>query len=499
MKNKTVLIILAGLILISLAIIANAQLVTNCCEKTTSGAWCQNAPAEQCKSKPFLSSPTSCEATSYCREGCCYDSSEGVCMEHTSQRACENSNGTWEASPTCEIPQCDLGCCVLGTQASFVTLTRCKKLSAFYGLMTDFRSEITDELECISLASLSDQGACVYEVDYSKTCKFTSRQGCNSIESGQIVANTTGKLTGNVTFYKDLLCSADELGTNCGKTDKTTCVDGKDEVYFLDSCGNVANIYDASRINDPAYWRKKVYKDDSCSLTQGVNSCGNCDYFTGTICRQSKFGGTTPVAGNYVCTNLDCPSTTAGKKKNGESWCSTDAYPDSVGSQYFRHLCINGEEIIEPCADFRQEVCVNETINGFTQAACRVNRWKSCSTQTNKTDCEDTEQRDCTWTSSLNEVATNTTLACIPKYSPGLNFWADGEASGICSQANAQCDVTYVKKIGSKNECDKNCNCLAQAWTNTQSGKCSSIGDCGVKQNFVGTQGSNEGYKITTT
>jgi hypothetical protein len=33
----------------------------------------------------------------------------------------------------------------------------------------------------------------------------------------------------------------------CGKTTNTVCVEGKDEVYFVDSCGNVANIYDASK------------------------------------------------------------------------------------------------------------------------------------------------------------------------------------------------------------------------------------------------------------
>ncbi len=192
---------------------SKAQEVKYCCEKTTYGAWCQDTEQENCD-VDYRKTPTSCEATSFCRLGCCYDSSEGVCMENTPQRVCDEAGGTWSGDAECNIPQCRLGCCVLGTQAAFVTLTRCKKLSSFYGLITDFRAGIDSELECISLASLSDEGACVFEVDYAKTCKFTTRQECDSMKNGMRGENET--ITGNVTFYKDYLCSADELGTNCG-------------------------------------------------------------------------------------------------------------------------------------------------------------------------------------------------------------------------------------------------------------------------------------------
>ena len=104
-----------------------------CCEKTKSGAWCQNTKEIDCDDR-FRKSPTSCDATSFCKLGCCVDSEEGLCMKNTPQRVCEISSGTWLDDESCNVQQCGLGCCVLGDQASFVTLTRCKRLSRIYGL-----------------------------------------------------------------------------------------------------------------------------------------------------------------------------------------------------------------------------------------------------------------------------------------------------------------------------------------------------------------------------
>jgi len=520
--------------------------VKYCCEKTIYGAWCQNAPGEECdvgyncgtdeEGNPLKcrKTPTSCEATSYCKLGCCYDSSEGICMENTPQRLCQEQNGTWADDKECNIPQCQLGCCILGTQAAFVTLTRCKKLSAFYGLITNFRRDIGSELECISLASLSDEGACVYEVDFVKTCKFTTRQECNSIKEKGILGNGTGNLTraitGNVTFYKDYLCSAPELGTNCGPTKETTCVEGKDEVYFLDSCGNIANIYDASKVNDKSYWTKVVKKEKSCgSGSPNINSktCGNCNYLEGSICKDyKKVDAPRPTYGNYICADLNCKAsvTSDGKThKHGESWCSTDSYPDSVGSRYFRHLCMNGEEIVEPCADFRQEICIQDDINGFSQAACRANRWQDCYSQTTKKDCENKDKRDCIWISDKKEIETKKTevetalenvegtfqtqkevitkVACVPEHAPGLTFWEEGESQGVCSLANTQCVVTFEEKgliFSGDEKCVDNCECLEDSWKEKQLKKCEALGDCGAKVNWQGVEGNKKGYKIKT-
>lgn len=493
------------LLLISLLpVTINAQEVKYCCERTTYGAWCMNVGDEQYCDDGYRKTPTSCEATSFCRLGCCYDSSEGICMENTPQKVCDQEEGTWAEGKECDIPQCQLGCCVIGTQAAFVTLTRCKKLSAFYGLLTDFRRNIGTELECISLASLADEGACVYEADFAKTCKFTSRQECNTIKEGMKVGEgkeETATVTGNIEFHKDFLCSAEDLSTNCGMTKDTTCVEGKDEVYFLDSCGNPANIYDSSKADDKAYWRKKISKAESCSPdSANINSksCGNCNYFDGSICSKGSAS-----YGNYICKDLHCKATDTsdGKaRKHGESWCSTDKNIDSVGSRYFRHLCMNGEEIIEPCADFRQEICIEdvlETSKGkFSQAACRVNRWQECYSQKSKVDCENKDRRDCKWAGGEEDEK----VKCVPEHAPGLTFWEQGDAQGVCGLVNTQCVVTFEKTgliFGKEPECTENCECLAESWQVQQLGKCQALGDCGAKVNYVGAKGSKSGYKIS--
>jgi hypothetical protein len=86
---------------------------TVCCEQTTSGAFCQNVPSSECK-PGSRQVPTSCESTSYCKAGTCYDSTEGTCLDNTPQLVCNANGGVWsEETP----PQCSLGCCILGDQA----------------------------------------------------------------------------------------------------------------------------------------------------------------------------------------------------------------------------------------------------------------------------------------------------------------------------------------------------------------------------------------------
>jgi len=67
-----------------------------CCEKANSGAWCINAPENECNNN-YNVAPTSCETTSYCRLGTCYESKEGICMENTPQGVCNDNKGTWDS------------------------------------------------------------------------------------------------------------------------------------------------------------------------------------------------------------------------------------------------------------------------------------------------------------------------------------------------------------------------------------------------------------------
>jgi hypothetical protein len=482
--------------------------------------------------------------------GCCVDSQEGLCMENTPEKVCEMGTGTWVDDEKCNpanVPQCRLGCCILGDQASFVTLTRCKKLSSFYGLQTNFKNNVADETSCILMVHNQDKGACIYEVENQKTCKFTTRDECSTMTK-------SGKNSSmNTIFKKDFLCSADELGTNCGPTTQTTCVDGKNEVYFTDTCGNPANIYDSNRVNDPAYWRKIVAKADSCGENSangnsGSRTCGNCEYFKGSIC-----GKGSASYGDYACKDLNCYKTKNGKNyKNGESWCIYQSEVgngvDLVGSRHFRHVCVNGEETIEPCADFRNEVCIEnqlQTTDGnFNEAACRINRWQDCIDQDNQEDCLNRDKRDCYWTRDLGlqfikrttsqssgtssttgsfsggtasfgggsttsttnsagsqivfgglELASNKNV-CLPNVPPGLRFWNDGDASNICSLGSSGCMVEYERGLidewqNNKGKCVGNCTCLSEDWVKKVNKVCSSLGDCGAKINVPGRYTNN--------
>ena len=469
-----------------------------CCEKTIEGAWCQNTLEENCNVEtdsltgaPFKSAPTNCESTSFCKQGCCFDSAEGLCMENTPQRVCEEEGGIWGDDPQCNVPQCNLGCCVIGDQASFVTLTRCKRLSSFYGLNTDFRTNVDNEVSCISLAQAEDEGACVFESEeYERTCQFTTRAICNGIDGAS--------------FHNEHLCSDSDLATNCGMSKRTICLEGSDAVYFQDTCGNPANVYDASRVEDESYWTLVIPKSESCILSGSLGnseSCGNCDYFGGSICAEGD-----ATYGDLACQDLNCYDVEyAGHLtdfKNGESWCSYDGFlgagRDTVGSRQFRYICLGGEVILEPCADFRNEWCLEDTVDTsegeFREAQCIVNRWQDCVLQEKEEDCVNTDKRDCFWMEDVSFTIKEGQVlnlnyggkgACVPDIPPGGEFW-NSQTESTCALANAECKITTTED-GFGGEETENEVCLTDEWAEKMNEVCAAMGDCGAYINYKGT------------
>jgi len=509
---------------------ASVSSVSYCCERTTDGAFCQNAPLSQCDSS-YKSTPTACESTSFCQKGTCYDSDEGLCMENVPEEACKQANGQWSGGAPDEIPQCSLGCCVIGQEAAFTTLQRCKKLTADFGLITDWRNDIGDEVSCIALATAEEVGACVYESEFVTTCKFGTRSECDSSKINGLTNSSS------VTFYDNYLCTNPEFNTNCEKTTQTICLDDKQAVYFVDSCGNPANIYDASRINDEQYWTDVIPREDACNAGgENANSisCGNCNYLEGSFCGEAS-GSVKPAYGNNICQDINCYDTSNGKDyKNGESWCYWDAGKedsDAVGSRAFRHVCFMGEETVEPCADYRQETCVQDDIDEFSQAGCVVNRWQDCILQNKSSDCLNTDQRDCQWLpvltngkvdskgllqqglSSINSVAggllggligsktkdnenADGNWRCVPTIAPGLQFW-DATASDQCNLASQSCLVKYEKKlVGKSRKCVENCDCLDSLKETEFNLMCTNYGDCGNDKNYVGKY-TAEGIEVS--
>ncbi len=638
--NMKYILVFAYLILLLIGILlninyVNAQGLTNterigtseatvCCEKTNSGLFCQDVREEDCKSE--RQTKTSCESTSFCKGGFCFDSVEGTCLDNVPQIVCNENGGTWsEEKPA----QCNLGCCLLNDQASFSTLVRCKRLSAFYGLETNYNAEIKDEAQCIISAGLKEKGACVFTQDFDKTCKITTKEGCTSdligtapnvlpvdrsqdsglvpsvtnkntevvsAEGTEIISNPEEIKTSpadntqveeNVKFFPGKLCSAEDLGTNCGPTKQTTCIPGKDEVYFVDTCGNIANVYDSTKVNNKNYWDKIIDKKDSCDPNSGNENdqnCGNCNYLYGSYCRAIISSEVKPKIGTNICKSLNCKDENGVKILHGESWCAYDVkgydfspkesiaknYIETeiiealnkkvsasassltkgnglgkaflagasgpVGSKFYRKICINGEIKTEPCADFRQEECIENTMDTpagkFSEAACRVNRWQDCTAQRKITDCLNTDRRDCTWLAGIEYILMGALMngssldtnslagvkervgaeidsqggkenipkgACVPKNPPGLKFWQGEEAKTVCAQANALCPVTYTKGLTGDWECKDNCVCDPDenpAIVAQRAQVCMALGDCGPKINYLGDIGYKKGYEV---
>ncbi len=180
---------------------------------------------------------------------------------------------------------------------------------------------VNTEASCLILSQNQVEGACVIPQDsYTNTCKFTNQVDCQQ--------NLGGK------FYPGELCSNPALNTNCKPQQSIECVQGKDEIYWFDSCGNQENIYDSNKV---ASWNNGLVlpKNESCSLGNGDNplanqaTCGNCNFITGSTC-----GPSTPTQklaepnANVVCTDLSCIDSDGNKRQNGESWCT---YQGDIG------------------------------------------------------------------------------------------------------------------------------------------------------------------------
>lgn len=491
---------------------------TYCCERTTSGAYCQNVDSQsECAvgvssitGEAYRSIPASCEATSYCKPGTCINQQEGTCMSNTAQIICEGNYGFWSPNAVSSLPQCKAGCCIMGTQAAFVTQVTCNRLAAQYGVTTTFQSGITNELQCLLSANAGDEGACVYTKDYATTCERSTREDCLAKEK-----------TLNATFHNGFLCSAAELGSNCGKTQNTKC-DESNNVRFVDSCGNLANIYDASKVNDEAYWTHIT--NPTCGNNAGNKNsatCGACDYYSGTMCGEKKTGETVSY-GNNLCRDLDCVTYDGEYNgegqypRHGESWCATTGTADSVGSSYFRMLCYNGEVSIEECDSTRQKVC-EQTISNYSDFSignCKVNVWQDCTGQNTSEDCEDTDIRDCKWIDYRHYSFTENGLlndedlgadesitgACVPKYAPGFGRDQDTRVFGgtTCAIGTATCLVTYEKGLLESGwDCEDNCYCEEEEFANNINAICSSLGDCGTKKNYIEIFGKKQEDVIT--
>ena len=463
-----------------------------CCEKTKENAICQNTAEQDCQAG--FSEYTKCDETANCKRGCCI-SDKGTCSMNAPKAKCESDGGRWNENAECKIPECARACCVLGTQTQFITERECNALSRIYGLQKDFRRQVTTEGECLLLAYAAEEGACVFETVEGKTCKFGTRQEC--------------KATANAEFKPGFLCSHPILGTDCVRQMKTGCVEGRDEVYWFDSCGNKENIYSS---NKDESWNKGyvLKKESSCNPGDGnanSQSCGNCDRFRGSTCGLGDDG-------KAVCKSLDCKNAVgnAGVKKdrkNGESWCVYESKVgegiDVPGTSHYRHICIDGNVKVERCQEARVELCAETEVQGvkekFSQAGCIPNLAYSCiqlNSQYSKGEIIEqefiekcNENPHCMlidfWKGQRYQVNPGF-LYCTSKYPRGFTDLQDD--IGICSMASFTC--TRVEEVdndcGSNHDGTRGCNCKGNDKFIKAGELCKSLGDCGASVNVEGTE-----------
>lgn len=491
-----------------------------CCsqlKESEGGALCQNIAnideeINRCKSGSLYQ--TTCENTQECAIGVCVVEEGESCLSNSPKAACEaGENSVWKDTSRNSLQECRKGCCVVGNNANLRTQTQCE------GENGEFIDGINNEFSCSILAENLLEGACVTD---DGTCRLRTGIDCR-------------KTRGD--FFAGTLCSNPELenlGVQCERQDHTGSVDGKDEIFWFDSCGNRENIYDANRERS---WNNGMIlsKAQSCnpnSANKNSQTCGNCNSNLGSFVSETDIGETSIQDGNFVCKNLDCnveldlngdgDTNDAGEsyvKKNGESWCiyegsigkksegGDEFSSDAVGSEHWRAECIDGEVSKNICGQRREKVCSEKTSgdSDFTVAQCQENEADIC---LNNNPLQDSN--GISVTSNVNACNQNSHCmiksvavddyfsfdVCVPRYPKGTDLKEPSLADTYCQYGDADCTVIYRKEFDGEWDCVENCNCESAEFSKQMNNLCVSLGDCGNYVNFKG-EGTNDGVRIS--
>ncbi len=417
------------------------------------GAWCQDVPQSECAAG-YRCNALACASTDYCSTGTCVNTITGTCSSSSQVTCNPANNGTWYITPQSSTPACSRGCCLIGDQASFTTSADCNIRAGQAGISPNFDTSITSNDACTALARPQEKGACVYETSSGRTCRFTTRQVCNGMTSVK-------------TFSEGFLCTNPTLGTNCKATEQTTCLEGSDQVFFVDTCGNTANVYDSSKTSalDPNYWNYAAGTvtglENGVTVPPGNNlgnigsaTSGNCNYYLGSTCMayNRNIDPVAPAKGDNICRNVNCVSGTFSdlfkatystdantdrRPYNGETWCgkatdtgvqltsgnsgitstsfsSYDKTGNNPGDTEILFSCMNGKITTEVSAAYRSKVCTqNIDERGYISGGFDFNKWQDCYFQNSSASCLNNESRNCKWitgASILKDPATGQPL-----------------------------------------------------------------------------------------
>jgi hypothetical protein len=460
-----------------------------CCEKLKSnGLWCQDASnAGECDSDYYTwTGVQTCTSVLECY-GTCVNLNSGECSENTPKTTCQESDGIWHEESSGEISECQEVCCLIGEDAYFINPTECKAMFTTTGIQGVIREDITSRSSCEAMSTHIKIGACVISSLSQKTCVMSTNLDCTSDKISDLadyLDNSPELNQIDIEFHEGLLCTAPGI-SDCAKSENTECKNNK--VYYKDTCGNFANVYDSGKYSNVNYWTyiQDPYGEDACSVsTSGSSTCGNCEPAENTVCKEYEGASNKPShnSAGLVCGDLSCRY--KGKTyEHGESWCAEpnglevsgtlvieenlttgEISEDSIkklkdqdkynlpGSRYYKLVCSYGEVLVEECGDYRHSVCIQgENEDGTSLASCAFNNWRTCFQITTKTECEDPSYL-CKWIPGYRwdgaivaeKDRKEQQGSCVPLIAPGFDFWeGDSQGNAICSMASAQENVLF--------------------------------------------------------
>ena len=204
--EKGLSLVIAFISIKQIGSVSAEEISWNCCLETNEGELCKdflNTQGNNCKTDLISGS---CDRIASCERGCCVDGEEGFCSPNSLRQNCVSSGGEWSNEESCAIASCQKGCCVLGDESQFTEEARCQQLSSLFGFQKDFRQQMKNEFECLTLGASAVKGACVYEGD---RCEYQTETECVA-RGGE--------------YNTRMLCSNPELSTSCKKQDSIGCV-----------------------------------------------------------------------------------------------------------------------------------------------------------------------------------------------------------------------------------------------------------------------------------
>jgi hypothetical protein len=486
-----------------------------CCKGTLSDP-CRITTEHDCKFFNDISTPNMpwlqevfCDEhrpDNFCEPICCYDDNEGYCAQQVNRWVCLENGRREVGPPDCSgVSLCTKGCCTFTSGLTeYDTESECTDLQGTW-------DPSVSEADCSIQGSIYNEGCCTY----GGLCTWTKENECPADF-----------------FHKDTFCSSLKQYCNCEKAQKKGCYDDKTDVYSIDSCGNPEDIAPGGNCD---------YLRTGKKCINGACSDGNChvDLPNGTKDFTIKNGESICVYDQKLSDVMEDPMLDTKELSLGNFSL------DAAGSRHWRWYCENGEFHTEPCADYRQEVCVQgtyeATINGesykLNEAQCVANPYDICFEKTTKSDCYAKDALGlCYWFEDVPEVSDlisnmrqeglitaeipeemkiNYPLEkfagftteendeeyiyprCLPKYSPGYDQETKSPLCFLGSWAGA-IDESRPGEFGLWT-CGNNCEVGAYGighddrwavrendWLGLMTRRCSALGDCGLKVNIQG-------------